>query len=159
MAQAITNPALAELEFLLGGWEMTLSAASFLPDPTQTLTGHVEVEPIESGRLVALRQLTDSGGSPDAIWVIGRDDSQPDYTVLYADNRGVTRVYRMSLNGDRWRIWRDEPDFSQRFDAAIAPDRDRIGGTWEKRSSTGDWEHDFDLSYTRVRSGAQGSDE
>jgi hypothetical protein len=131
---------------------MTLSAASFLPNPNQTLTGHVEVEPIESGRLVALRQLTDPGGPPTATWVIGRDDSQPDCTVLYADSRGVTRVYAMSLNGDRWKIWRDDPDFSQRFDAAIAPDRNRISGTWEKRSSPSEWEHDFDLSYTRVRS-------
>jgi hypothetical protein len=156
MAQAITNPALAELEFLLGSWEMTLSAASFLPDPNQTLTGHVEVEAIEGGRLVAVRQLTDPGGPPAAIWVIGRDDSQPDHTVLYADSRGVTRVYTMSLNGDRWKIWREDPDFSQRFDAAIAPERNRISGRWEKRSSTGEWEHDFDLAYTRILSAAPG---
>jgi hypothetical protein len=146
MAQAMSKPALAELEFLLDSWEMTLSAASFIPGPNQTLTGHVEVVPIESGRFVALRQLSDRGGPPAATWVIGRDGSQPDYTVLYADSRGVTRVYRMSLNDDRWRTWRDDPDFSQRFDAAIAPDRNRISGTWEKRSSTGEWEHDFDLS-------------
>lgn len=29
--------------------------------------------------------------------LVGRDDSDPDYYVLYVDGRGVSRVYRMSF--------------------------------------------------------------
>ena len=32
----LTNPALADLDFLVGDWDMTLSGASFLPGPDQT---------------------------------------------------------------------------------------------------------------------------
>jgi hypothetical protein len=149
MAEAITNPALAHLDFLIGKWEMTLSEASFLPEPDQTVTGQVEVEAIENGGLIALRQFADPGGPPAATWVIGRDGSQPDYTVFYVDGRGVARVYRMSLESERWRIWRNDPEFSQRFEARIDPGRGRISGSWEKRSSAGEWEHDFTVEYRR----------
>ena len=145
----LTNPGLAALEFLIGTWEMTISRASFLPDPDQTVTGLVNVQPIENATLLALRQLVDPGGPPAATWVIGRDGAKPDYTVLYADARGVSRVYTMSLTGERWRIWRDDPEFSQRFEATIDPDRRHISGSWQKRASKGDWEHDFTVDYAR----------
>jgi hypothetical protein len=145
----LTNPALANLSFLVGDWEMTLSQASFLPDPGQTLTGRVEVELIESGGLLAMRQFADPNGPPLASWVIGRDAARPGYTVLYTDDRGVSRVYEMSVAGDEWRIWRNDLDFSQRFTATLSPDRQSVAGRWEKRAATGGWEHDFNIAYSR----------
>ncbi|HLX21458.1 MAG TPA: hypothetical protein VKR23_15035 [Gaiellaceae bacterium] len=101
--------------------------------------------------MVAMRQfLSAADETPAATWVIGHDDSRPGYTVLYSDGRGVSRVYEMRLEGDVWRIWRDDPDFSQRFEARIAADRDRITGTWKKRHVGGGWEHDFDVDYVRA---------
>ena len=49
MAVAITSPALAQLEFLIGTWEMQLSGASFRPAPDAILPGLVEFRPIGSG--------------------------------------------------------------------------------------------------------------
>lgn len=37
-----TNPALAELQFLAGAWDMELSGASFLSDPDATVHGTQE---------------------------------------------------------------------------------------------------------------------
>jgi hypothetical protein len=37
--------------------------------------------------------------APTATWIIGRDDGELDYHVLYADDRGVSRVYRLSFTG------------------------------------------------------------
>jgi hypothetical protein len=81
--------------------------------------------------------------------VIGRDASRGDYTVLYTDTRGVSRVYEMRLAGNTWTIWRHDPEFSQRFEATITADRNAIAGNWQKRARGDPWEHDFDLAYTR----------
>jgi hypothetical protein len=145
----IANPTLAPLEFLVGRWEMKLSGASFLPAPDSTATGFVVVEPIEQGGLIAMRQFVEPDGPPAATWVIGRDASRTDYTVLYSDARGVSRVYEMSLADGAWKLWRDDPEFSQRFEAEIAPDRLRMSGRWSKRPGGGEWEHDFDVDYAR----------
>ncbi len=147
----LTAPALVELGFLVGDWEMTISNAPFLGDPDQVVAGTVEIEPIEAGRLLAIRQIGDPTGPLLASWVVGRDGSVSTYTVLYTDDRGVLRVYGMRASDNTWTIHRDDPEFSQRFEAVIAPDRDSLDGHWEKRSGAGPWEHDFDISYTRRR--------
>jgi hypothetical protein len=154
MEANIANPALADLAFLVGDWDMALSGASFLADREQILHGRAEFQPIEAGALLAMRQGVEPPNPPQASWVIGRDESQDHYTVLYTDPRGVSRVYEMMLSDRHWRIWRDDPDFSQRFEATISTDRNEMVGRWEKRSSKAGWEHDFDLTYTRRLQGA-----
>jgi hypothetical protein len=151
MGDELGNPALVELQFLVGEWEMTLSEASFLADPTQTVTGRVVVETTEAGTLLVMRHFPEPSGPPQASWVIGRDAPRPVYTVLYADDRVVSRVYEMTVKGDDWRIWRDDPEFSQRFEATIGPDRGSIAGRWERRPARSDWQHDFNIVYTRLR--------
>jgi len=144
------NPALAALEPLIGRWRMELYGAAFLPTPETRVTGSLEIEWIEEGAAVAIRQ-GDAEQPPSAVWVIGRDDAREDYTALYADSRGVSRVYAMSLDGARWRIWRENPEFSQRFEAELEPGGGRIRGRWEKSTDHGaTWEHDFNLDYIRA---------
>ena len=70
--------------------------------------------------------------------------------MLYADDRGVSRVYAMTLVGDQWRMWRDNAEFAQRFTATISAGRGTIDGQWEKRVSGGEWVLDFTLSYRRL---------
>jgi hypothetical protein len=143
-----TNPALDELRFLVGGWDMELSEASFLPDPDAKLRGSIAFEWIEQGAALAMRM--GDAGTPTATWIIGRDEAEPGYHVLYADDRGVSRVYRMSFRDGSWRMWRDTPGFSQRFDAEISASRAEISGSWQKSVDGGaTWEHDFKVSYTR----------
>ena len=140
-----TNPALAPLQFLAGAWDMELSGASFLPDPDASVHGPVTFEWIEHGAALVMRM----GGA--ATWIIGRDDSDPDYCVLYADDRGVSRVYRMSLSDRTWRMWRETPAFSQRFDAEVSPGQAEITGSWQKSVDGGrTWEHDFTVRYSRL---------
>jgi hypothetical protein len=143
-----TNPALDELRFLAGGWDMELSEASFLPDPEAKLRGSVIVEWIEQGAALAMRM--GDAGTPAATWIIGRDDAEPGYHVLYADGRGVSRVYRMSFGDGTWRMWRDTPAFSQRFEAEVGAGQAEINGSWQKSADGGmTWEHDFTVRYTR----------
>ncbi len=89
--------------------------------------------------------------TPTATWIFGRDESEAGYHVFYADDRGVSRVYRMNLDGLTWRMWRDTPEFSQRFDAEISADQTQISGSWQRSSDGGaTWEHDFNVRYERL---------
>jgi hypothetical protein len=142
------NPALAQLQFLAGAWDMELPDASFLPDPDAPAAGLVTLEWIEHGAALVMRM--GNPATPAATWIIGRDERGPDYQVLYADDRGVSRAYGMSLKDGTWRMWRDTPEFSQRFSAQVSADQAEISGSWQKSTDGGaTWEHDFKVRYSR----------
>ena len=47
-------------------------------------------------------------------------------------------------------MWRDTPEFSQRFDAEVSAGRAEISGCWHKSGDGGvTWEHDFKVRCTR----------
>ncbi len=83
--------------------------------------------------------------------IIGLDDSTKTYSMLYADARGVLRVYQMSLSDGAWKTWREAPGFWQRFVGTFSDDGNTITGYWEKSSDGSHWEHDFDVTYTKIR--------
>ena len=140
-----TNPQLANLEFLLGDWVMELSHAAFLPRPTDTVRGRMSVEWLEHGAFLLMRM------GADALWLISRDDAQPLYTVCYFDSRAVSRVYAMRYADRLWTMWRESAQFSQRFTGRVSGDGGTITARWDKRSDQREWEHDFDVTYRRLR--------
>jgi hypothetical protein len=145
------NPALMHLEGLVGDWDMVLSNASFLPSPSDTVTGLVSIKWAESGAFLVMYMGNKPPSTPDAIWLISRDDSTPHFTVLYYDTRKVSRVYEMSFSDDVWKMWRNSQDFSQRFEGKLSADSNTIKAHWDKSSDGTTWEHDFDVTYTKVR--------
>jgi hypothetical protein len=143
------NPALADLRFVTGAWDFELSEASFLAEPTARLAGSVIFEWIERDAAMVMRM--GDAETPMATWIFGRDDAHSDYHVLYADDRGVSRVYNMSLSNGTWRMWRTTPEFSQRFEAQVNAEQTEIRGSWQKSSDGGiTWEHDFKVRYSRA---------
>ena len=145
------NPSLHHLELLVGDWDMELSNASFLPSSSDTVKGHASFEWLEDGAFLIMYMGNKPPGTPDAMWLISRDESIANYTVLYYDARKVSRVYEMSFSEDTWKIWRNSPGFSQRFVGKISDDGNIIRAYWEKSSDGSTWEHDFDVTYTRVK--------
>ena len=144
-----TNPALADLQPLVGGWRMELYNASFLSDSDTRINGSIEIDWIEGGCALRMRQ-GDSEHPPSAVWIIGRDESDSEYSVLYGDDRGVSRIYRMSFKDSQWQMWRDASAFSQRFHAELDADARMVRGRWEKSTDQGaTWEHDFNIDYIR----------
>ena len=71
------------------------------------------------------------------------------YFQLYSDDRGVCRIYEMSIDDGEWNLWRQGEPFAQRFTGRFEDDaatRSPASG-----SSTSDgWKIDFDLTYRRV---------
>ena len=91
-------------------------------------------------------------GSDDSFaarWVIGADETSGGFALLYADARGVSRIYQMTLAERVWKIWRDSPGFHQRFIGRLSSDQRTIEARWEKSSDGGSWELDFELTYTK----------
>lgn len=145
------NPALEALGIFVGDWEMEVSRASFLPDPSDTIKGSVTIEWLEDGAFLIIRQ-GDKSNPPFSVWLIGRDDSTETYKMLYFDGRGVSRVYDMSFKDGLWKIWREAPGFHQRFKGTFSQDGKRISAEWENSTDGDSWEHDFDLMYTKTDS-------
>jgi hypothetical protein len=85
--------------------------------------------------------------------LIGGDDTSDEYAVLYYDSRDVRRVYRMTLKDREWRMWREAPDFNQRFTGKISKDGRVIAAQWEMSRDGDSWDLDFDITYTTVSTG------
>ena len=69
--------------------------------------------------------------------------------MLYSDERGVARIYQMSLEGGVWKMWRDSPGFSQRVTGTISGDGNTITWHGELSYDGSHWEQDLDVTYTR----------
>jgi hypothetical protein len=82
--------------------------------------------------------------------VIGFDETTLEVIQLYADDRGVNRVYRGSLTGEQWRLERAAPDFHQRFIGEFRDDGRTIDGRWESSPDGTAWELDFPIVYRRI---------
>ena len=103
------------------------------------------------GTLTAeLRSQIDEPEIPSGIAIFGTDDKTAECSMLYFDERGVSRTYEVSLRDNVWRWWRNAPGFSQRFTGTFAPDGRSIDGKGELSRDGATWEKDLELTYTRV---------
>jgi hypothetical protein len=87
---------------------------------------------------------------PTGIAIFGTDDTTNECSMLYFDERGVSRRYEVSIKDNVWKWWRNAPGFSQRFVGTIAPDGRTIDGRGELSRDGTNWEGDLQLTYTRA---------
>jgi len=144
-----TNPALERLGVFVGEWIIEITSMSFQTDPSAVEHGHTSFAWLEGGAFLIQHSEISNIDFPRSIAVIGPDDAAETYRMLYYDSRGISRIYRMTLSGGIWTIWRDFPGFSQRFIGTFSEDGNAITASWEKSSDGSKWEHDFDLKYTK----------
>lgn len=140
------NPALSRLDVFVGEWETEASIGG------QSIGhGRAVFEWLEGGAFLIQHWDVEEAEFPNATAIFGPDDSTETYCMLYFDSRGVSRIYQMSLSDGVWKMWREAPGFWQRFMGTFSDDGRSIRGGWEKSKDGSDWEHDFDLTYTKVR--------
>jgi hypothetical protein len=89
-------------------------------------------------------------GAPDSTSIIGCDAANGTYVQLYSDERGVCRIYRMSITAGEWILEREGAPFAQRFVGTIAEDARTITGRWEKAEDGDDFALDFYLTYEKI---------
>ena len=152
MEQPTTDPLLAALTPFVGEWTMTAGPPGEPPWPGEA---RVRFEWLEGGAFLVERWTLDAAGLPEGTPttgtnVYGGDAAHGTCLQLYADDRGVRRVYTMGLRDGEWTLQREGPPFAQRFKATFAADGRTIAGRWELKEDGQEWKTDFDVTYTRV---------
>lgn len=134
-----------QFAILVGTWTMTGSH----PELPSLVHGESSFEWLREGSLLVWHFNWESVDVPSAFTVIGHDDAAEACTSLYTDERGVARIYQMSLEGGVWKMWRDSPDFSQRVTGTFSEDGKIITCRGELSRDGSHWEQDLDVTYMR----------
>jgi hypothetical protein len=147
MDQPTAEEALARLEPLVGEWTMEAIPPSGEPWPGG---GRVTFEWHPSRAHLVQHATVELPEAPENVSVIGCDGANGTYVQLYSDERGVCRIFQMSIGDGVWKLWRDGEPFSQRFTATFSEDGDTISGRWEMAEDGTNFRTDFDLILRRV---------
>jgi hypothetical protein len=140
------NPALGPLRILVGTWR---TSGTHPMVPGTTFHGRTTFAWIEGGAFLIMRSQIDEAEIPSGIAIFGTDDATGDCSMLYFDERGVSRRYETSLQDNVWKWWRNDPAFSQRFTVTISTDGRTMVSRGELSRNGGRWEPDLALTYTR----------
>jgi hypothetical protein len=145
VAQPTADDALARLEPLVGEWavEATWPNGDQWPG-TASMGWH------ESGRHLVLRATLDHPEAPDNTSIIGCDGAGGTYSYLYSDERGVCRIFDVTVGDGVWTFERVGEPFAQRFTWTLEDGGDTIAAHLEM-AEEGDYHPDFDMVYRRVR--------
>ena len=147
MDQPTAENALKALEPLVGEWILEAIPPGGEPWPGEA---RASIEWHDSGAHLVQRSTIELPEAPNSIAIMGCDAANGAYYQLYSDDRGVCRVYEMSIGGGEWRLWREGEPFAQRFSATFEDDGDTIAGRWETGADDGTYETDFELIYRRA---------
>ena len=132
------------LTALVGAWKTTA--------PGMKAEGLTTFEWLEGGGFLIERSTVARPEFPNSISIIGPTGADGGLQQHYFDSRGVARVYEMTLANGTWTLFREGPDWPQRYVGEFSDDGNTITGRWERGDRPGaPLELDFDLNFTRVR--------
>jgi hypothetical protein len=145
-----TDP-LKDLDVFVGEWNV--AGAMTLDEPME-ISGWTGFEWLVGGGFLVQRSTTEREEFPNTLALIGPADEGEGYVMHYFDSRGVSRIYKMSLDGRSWTLERapsgPRSDFWQRWIGEFSEDGTTIQGRWETSDDGSVWELDFHLTYTRI---------
>jgi hypothetical protein len=136
MDQPTAEHALRRLEPLVGEWTFEARWPSGEPWPGG---GRVTFEWHPSGAHLLQHGTAELPGAPDNLSVIGCDAANGTYFQLYSDERGVCRVYEMSIGDGEWQLWREgqpSPNASPRPSATTGTRSPDVGRSPTTASTT-----------------------
>lgn len=140
------NPALEELDVLVGEWTLTLTNAWFLDSMEVTQRGRATARWLGDAFIQLEAEM-----EGEHMWdfVLGRSDANAQLVALYHDPRPTSRLFQMTFTDGVWTLHREDPDFHQRFEGRVSADR--IDGHWDASDDQGaTWRKDFDLIFERT---------
>ena len=145
--QPTAEDALKALEPLVGDWKLVAQPPGGEPWPGEarsTFGWH------PSRAHLVQTSTSDAPEAPSTVSIIGCDGAKGTYYQLYSDDRGVCRVYEMSISDTEWTLWREGEPFAQRFAGRFEDGGHKIAGRWERSDDGVNFTTDFDLTYLRV---------
>ena len=140
------NPALEPFGVLVGTWT---TVGTHPLTPGTTYHGRTTFEWFAAGAFLLMRSQIDEPQIPSAIAMFGTDDATGECTMLYFDERDVSRRYEASFRDNVLKWWRNAPGFSQRMTLTISADGRTIVGSGELSRDDAPWEPDLALTYSR----------
>lgn len=146
MDQPTAEESLARLDRLVGEWDVESVWPENRIGPA---SGRTTFAWHPSKSHLVLTSTVDLPDVPDSVSIIGCDGANGGYIALYSDERGVCRIYRMSIDENEWMLWRDGIPFGQRFVAHTGDGGNTLAGGWEIEED-GVLVHDFAMTYRRV---------
>lgn len=146
------NEALKFFKPFIGEWNTT-GSHGMIPDIV--LHGITAFDWHESGAFIIMRSwIYEDVGIPSGVTIIGSDNKLGTYTMIYYDERGVSRNMQASIEGNVLKTWRKEPKFSQRNTITISKNQKTLIGKGELSRDGLNWEKDLNLKYTKIKPGA-----
>lgn len=142
-----SNPRLQPLSVLIGDWK-TVGNHPLLPN--QTLYGHATFKWIEGGAFLMMYGVVNHEEFPAGIAIIGSDDASEEYSMIYFDEREVSRKYLVTFKNNVLTWWRNDPKFSQQFICEISNDGNTMVSKGKMSENGGAWKDDLALTYTRI---------
>jgi hypothetical protein len=145
MSEFPPNKALAVLKPFIGTW----ASVGTHPQIDGKIHGETTFEWHESGAFVIMRSsVVEDVGVPQGVAIIGSDDKQGTYAMIYYDTRGVSRTMKVSIAENVLVWWRNSPEMSQRYTFTVSGDM--IVSKGEASTDSGaTWGPDLDQTFTR----------
>jgi len=119
--------------------------------PGTTVHGRATFEWLDGGAFLCVRSEIDDPRFPAGIAIIGSDDEAGTFTMVYFDQREVSRRYEVTIGAGVLRWERASPALAQRFVLTIAADGETMRGVGEMSRDGGAWGPDLSLTYSRRR--------
>ena len=145
---AIPNPALERFSVLIGEWE-TIGMHPKLPGIT--LHGHATFSWIEGGAFLVMHSKNDEGKIPSGISIFASDNTKSEYSMIYFDDRKVSRKYDVTFQDNVLKWWRSGPEFSQRYTFTFTDNNNTIISKGEMSENGTTWEQDLDQTFIRIK--------
>lgn len=143
----IPNPALKGLDFLIGEWSTTGTHPLV---PGETLSGRASFSWHEGGAFLVMRTQVDQPQIPHGVAIIGSDDGAGTFAMTYFDQRGVSRLFAVTV-GERTVSWRrDDPRFAQSVEITADAGGDRLVSKGRMAKDSGAWGEDLSQVFTRA---------
>lgn len=142
----IPNPRLAALAFLVGEWTTT-GSHPMLPGPP--LQGRTSFAWSDGGAFLVMRSQVDHPQVPDGVAYFGSDDHADIFTMIYFDEREVSRIYNVTA-GDGSLTWsREDTELAQTMTLTLQPDGN-ILGQGRMAQDGGTWGNDLSQTFSRA---------
>ena len=103
----------------------------------------------QGGAFLIMHSQIDEPEIPSGVAIFGSDDGLGTVTMLYFDERGVSRHYAVEA-GNRTVTWsRDDPNFRQIQTITAAADGASLESKGRMARNGGAWEDDLSLNFAR----------
>jgi hypothetical protein len=141
------NPALKKLDILIGDWQIS-GSHRLIPNP---ITGKINFSWFNGKSFLIMRIDFNRSGPPNSTAIIGSDDKAEKLSMIYFDERGVSRIYEIEFSDNTLKMQRNFPGFSQRFTGIVKDNGNIIEGVWELCEDDINWKKDLEIAYSKIK--------